>query len=256
MRVDLAAHDPRVLANLPSPREPELLEQLGGRAEEEPALSLPSVGRLGDRLDETAAGSSDLGERAVQPGPCDSAAAMLLVDEDAGDPPARRRRGVLRVLAVVLEPELLRTAVLAPALREVILVEDQRRMGAAGPDELLLQRAGIADAALVLGVKGDAPAPSVDPVVALDQLRKGVPRGRVERAGLVLGTLGRGCLSLLPPAVTGPPEAPRARTGCPQDRPPIRSARTPTPPTRRSPRLRPSATGPASRRDRRRGSSP
>ena len=150
-------------------------------------MSLPSGGHLGDRLDETAAGGGDLGECALQPGPRDAAAAMALVDEDAGDPPARTRRRVLRVLTVVLEPEFLRTAVLAPALREVVLVEDQRRMRAARPDQLLLQRAGIADAALVLGVIGDAPAPSVDPVVALDQLRKGVPRGRVERAGLVGG---------------------------------------------------------------------
>src|SRR5512132_3152912 len=96
--VDLAAHDPRVLADLPSPREPVLLEELGGRAEQEPALSLPSGGNLGDRLDETAAGVGDLGDCALQPGPRDSAAAMALVDEDAGDPPARTRRRILRVL--------------------------------------------------------------------------------------------------------------------------------------------------------------
>ncbi len=57
-------------------------------------------------------------------------------------------------------------------------------------------------------------------------------------------------------AVSRPAEVPRSRTGCLQDRPPIRSARTPTPPAHRSPRLQPSATGPASRPDRRRGSSP
>ena len=116
---------------------------------------------------------------------------MAFVDEDAGDPPARTRRRVLQVLTLVLEPEFLRTAVLAPALCEVVLVEDECGMSAARPDQLLLQSAGIADAALVLGVMGDAPAPSVDPVVALDQLRKGVPRGRVERAGLVGSPLGR-----------------------------------------------------------------
>src|SRR4029453_8977420 len=90
--VDLAAHDPRVLAELPSPREPVLLEELGGRAEQEPTLSLPSGGNLGDCLDETAAGGGDLGERALQPSPRDSAAAMALVYEDAGDPPARTGR--------------------------------------------------------------------------------------------------------------------------------------------------------------------
>ena len=128
---DLAAHDPGVLADLPSPGEPELLEQLGGRAEQEPGLSLSSGGDLGDRLDTAATRGGDLAECALQPGPCDSVAAMALVDENAGDPPARRRRWVLRVLTVVLEPELLRAAVLAPALREVILVEDQRGMRAA-----------------------------------------------------------------------------------------------------------------------------
>ena len=118
-----------------------------------------------------------------------------LVDEDAGDPPARRRRRVLRVLTGVLQPELLPGAVLAPALREVILVEDQRRMRAASPDQLLLQSAGIADAALVLGVMRDAPAPSVDAVVALDEVGKGVPRRCVERTGLVGSARGRAHLS-------------------------------------------------------------
>src|SRR6478735_8952719 len=79
-RLDLAAHDPCVLADLPSPREPVLLEQLGRGAEQEPALRLPPFGRLGDRLDEAAARSGDLGERALQPGAGDSAAAMALVD--------------------------------------------------------------------------------------------------------------------------------------------------------------------------------
>ena len=79
-------------------------------------------------------------------------AAMALVDEDAGDPPARRRRRVLRVFAAVLEIERVRTAVLAPALRDALLVEDQRGVRAARADQLLLERAGIADAALVLDV--------------------------------------------------------------------------------------------------------
>jgi len=41
----------RVLAYLPPPREPELLEQLGRRAEQEPALSYAAGGGLGDRFD-------------------------------------------------------------------------------------------------------------------------------------------------------------------------------------------------------------
>ena len=39
-------------------------------------------------------------------------------------------------------------------------------------------------------------------------------------------------------AVTDPVAAPTSRTGCRRDRPPMRSARAPTPPARRSPRLR------------------
>ena len=176
-----------MLADLSSLREPVLLEQLGGGGEEETALRLPSGGHLGDRLDETAAGLGDLGERALQAGPRDPAAAMALVDEDAGDPPARPRRRVLRVLPVVLEPELIGTAVLTPTLGDAVLVEDERGMRPTRPDQLLLQRARIADAALVLGVKADAPTPSVDPVVALDQLRKCVPRRCVERTRRVRG---------------------------------------------------------------------
>jgi Trk K+ transport system NAD-binding subunit len=68
-------------------------------------------------------------------------------------------------------------------LREAVLVEDQRGVGATSLDQRFLQRAGIADAPLVFGVVGDAPAASVDAVVALAELRKGFPGGRVERTG-------------------------------------------------------------------------
>jgi hypothetical protein len=183
--VDLAADNPGVLAHLSSPGEPILLEQLDGGAEQEPALSLPSGRHLRDCLDQTAAGGCDLGERTLQPGTRDSAATVALVDEDAGDPPVRTRRRVFRVLAVVLQSEFLRAAVLTPTLRQRVLVEDKRSTGTARPDQLLLQRAWIADAALILDVMDNAPAPSVDTVVALDQLREGIPRGSVERAGLV-----------------------------------------------------------------------
>src|SRR5262249_40738701 len=138
---------------------------------------------LGDRFDQAAAGGGDLLERALEPGSCDPLAAMPLVDEYAGDPPARRRRWVLAVLTAVPELELVRAAVLAPALCEPLLIENQRRLGGAGPHELLLECAGIADPSLVRRVKCDAPAASVDPVVAFDQLRERVPCGCVERLG-------------------------------------------------------------------------
>ena len=63
-RLDRATHDPRVLADLADASEPELLEQLDGPAEEEAPLGPPTRGRLGDRLDEPASGTSDLSERA------------------------------------------------------------------------------------------------------------------------------------------------------------------------------------------------
>ena len=172
---------PTTRSQLPSPREAVLLDQLaaalGGTG-----FDLLSAVTSGIASTTTAAGRR--AGRARPPArPGDSAAAMALVDEDAGDPPARTRRRVLRVLTMVLEPEFLRTAVLAPALREVVLVEDQCGMRAARPDQLLLQSAGIADAALVLGVMGDAPAPSVDPVAALDLLGKSSPWTRGPRPG-------------------------------------------------------------------------
>ena len=117
MRGNLAAHDPGVLADLPSSGEPVLLEHFDRRAEQESALSLAAGGRFGDRLDQTAAGGCDLAQRTLQPGTRDSATAVALVDEDAGDPPTSSRRRVLPVLALELQSEFLRAAVLTPTLR-------------------------------------------------------------------------------------------------------------------------------------------
>ena len=99
------------------PGEPVLLEEFDRRAEEEAALCLATGGHLGDGLDEAAAETGDLVERALQARPGDALTAMSLVDEDAGDPPIRQRWRVLVVLAPVLDArELLRATVLAPAL--------------------------------------------------------------------------------------------------------------------------------------------
>ena len=45
-----------------------------------------------------------------------------------------RGGGLFALLALVLEPELLGTAVLAPTLREIVVAEDQGSMGAARLD--------------------------------------------------------------------------------------------------------------------------
>jgi hypothetical protein len=92
-----------MLADLPAAGESVLLEEFDGRAEEEAARRLAAGGRLGDGLDEAAAGMADLVERAFQRCPCDALAAMLLVDVEAGDPPIGSRRRVLLVLALVLD---------------------------------------------------------------------------------------------------------------------------------------------------------
>jgi len=66
-----------------------------------------------------------------------------------------------------------------------LFVEDQSRMRVARLHEVLLQCAGIACPALVCRVERDAPAASVDPVVALDQFRERVPGGCIQRADRV-----------------------------------------------------------------------
>jgi hypothetical protein len=106
-----------VLADLPSTDEPVLLEEFDGRTEEKTRLSLPSGGHLRDCLDQTAAGGCDVRECAFEPCAGNSLAAVMLVDEDARDPPAGRRWRGLRVFTLVLQSELLRRPVLAPALR-------------------------------------------------------------------------------------------------------------------------------------------
>src|SRR5215469_3756341 len=170
-----------MLAHLPYPRKPVLLQELDRCGEEEPALRYAVGGGLRDRFDQTATSRRDLAESALKPGSCYALAAMPLVDEDAGDPPAGRRRWLLAVLTAVPEIKLVPAAVLAPALREPVIVEHQRRMRVPRTYELLLQRPGITDPGLIRGVKGYAPAASVDPVVALDQLRERVPGGCVQR---------------------------------------------------------------------------
>jgi hypothetical protein len=93
-----------VLPDLAPTREPVLLEQLDGRAEQESTLGFATGGRLGDRLDEAAAGSCDLRERALERSARDSPTPVPLVHEDAGDPPVRTRWRILEVFTVVLEP--------------------------------------------------------------------------------------------------------------------------------------------------------
>ena len=126
--IDVSAYDPRVLAHLPYSGEPVLFEKLNRRAEQETALGFTADGRFGYRLDQAAALGGDLRERALEPGSGDPLAAVPLVDEYAGDPPAGRRRRILAVLTVVLEPKPVGAAVLAPALRDPLLIEDQRRV--------------------------------------------------------------------------------------------------------------------------------
>ena len=121
-----------MLADLADAGEAVLLEELDRGAEQEAALRLAAGGHLGDRLDAPAAKMGDLVERAVQRRPRDALTAVLLVHEEAGDPPARSWRRLLVVLASVLDArKFFGTAVLAPALREAVLVQDEGGMRAA-----------------------------------------------------------------------------------------------------------------------------
>jgi hypothetical protein len=58
--------------------ESELFEELDGRTEQERPLRRAAGGRLGDGLDESAAGTSDLVASALQRRPCDALTAMFL----------------------------------------------------------------------------------------------------------------------------------------------------------------------------------
>ena len=165
-----------MLADAATPDEAVLLEELDRRAEEEAALCLATGGHLGDGLDEAAAETGDLVERPLQACPGDALTAMPLVDEDAGDSPIRQRWRVLVVLALVLDArELLRAPVLAPALGGAVLVDDERGMSAPRADAILLGLAIVDSPLCALGVIADAPAATVDPVVALDELGERVP---------------------------------------------------------------------------------
>src|SRR6185369_2159202 len=180
-RTDHPAHDPRVRAELPPAGEPGLLEQLHGGGEQESRRRVPAGGHLGDGLDEPAAGQRDQVERPGQRRAGDAVAPVLLVDEEAGDPPVRPRRRVLVVGTPVLDAgQLAGTAVLAPPLHDAVLVEHERGVRAAGPDAVLLDRAAHRAPLRPFRVEPEAPAAAEDAVVALDEVRERRPRRGVE----------------------------------------------------------------------------
>src|SRR5215469_15070092 len=181
-RLDNPAHDPGVFADLADAGEAVLLEKLDRRAEQEAALRLTVGGHLRDRLDKPAAHVCDLIERAFQRRPRDALTAVLLVHEEAGDPPVWRRRSGLVILAPVLDArKFFGTTVLAPALRGAILVEDERGMRAAFLDPAFLCGTIVRRACPGrLGVVAHAPAAAEDPVVALDEFGERGPCGCVE----------------------------------------------------------------------------
>lgn len=163
-------------------RESQTLEQFGGGAEEEPVLRRTPGGRLGDHLDTAAAVTGDLVERGRDREPGDAAMTMSSVDEHARDAPSGGRWGILRVGALVLEVQALRRPVLAPPLGATLVIDDQSGVRRSSVDEFVLQLSRVAHAPLVLDVVRRAPAPAVDPVVALDEVGEEVPRGAVQRA--------------------------------------------------------------------------
>ena len=134
-----------------------------------------------DGLDKTAAGAGDLVKRTLQACPGDALAAMLLVDEDAGDSPVRPWWRVLVVLTLVFDVrKFLGAPVLAPALGRAVLVEGQRGVGPTRTNAVLLDLAIVDSPICALWVIPDAPAPTENPVVALDEFREDIPCGCVE----------------------------------------------------------------------------
>src|SRR4051794_29489081 len=173
-----------MLADLPAAAEAVLLQELHGRAEQEASRRLTTGGHLGDGLDQPPAGPGDLVERAFQPGAGDALPSVSPVDVEAGDAPVRTRRGPLVVLAPVLDArKLLRAAELAPALGDAVLVEDQGCVGMAGADPFLLHRPVVHALLAALEVVADAPAATEDAVVALDEVREGLPGVGVQGSG-------------------------------------------------------------------------
>ena len=111
-----------MLVDLPATGEPEVLEQLDRRAEQEPTLRLTPGGHLGDGLDEPTAALRDLLDGTLERGARDTLSAVFGVDEDAGDAPVRRRRRVLDVLAPVLDTgQLVGAAVLGLPLGHTVV---------------------------------------------------------------------------------------------------------------------------------------
>ena len=123
----------------------------------------------------------DLVERAFERRPRDALTPVLLVDVDAGDPPVWRWRGVLVVLALVLDAgKFFGAAVLAPALCGAIRVDDERGVGPASADAILFGRAMADPHPLHRALEVVAHAPAAEnPVVALGKLG---PCGCVEGA--------------------------------------------------------------------------
>jgi hypothetical protein len=129
--LDRFAYDPGVLADLPDAGEAVLLDKFGCCAEQEAALRPAAGGHLGTRLTSPPPRWA-IWSSTPSGGARDALTAVLLVDEEAGDPPVWRCRSGLVVLSPVRlmpgsSPGL---AVLAPALRGVVLVDDKRGMRA------------------------------------------------------------------------------------------------------------------------------
>src|SRR5215468_583038 len=158
---DHPAHDPRVLANLPAAGETVLLEEFDRLSEQEATRGVPAGRHLGDGLDETTSRPRDLIESALKCRPRNALTAVFRVDVEAGDPPVGQRRCVLVVLTPMSDAgEFLGASVLAPPLRGAAIVEDERSVGAAGPDAVLL-RLTVRKASLGrFRVVPDAPAPA------------------------------------------------------------------------------------------------
>jgi len=148
----------------------------------------------GSPLHHAAPGLRDEVQRPAERGRGDALAAVVTVDEEAGEPVVGHQVLLLLVLRPVIDArQLLRSAVLAPPHRHVA-VEDQGGVRHAVFDQPVLQVTVVFRALLLplreVRVEVGAPAPVPHTVVLLGQRRECLPRRGCQRLDLEVTRVG------------------------------------------------------------------
>src|SRR4051794_11787942 len=186
--------DPAVGRDRPGPCETVVLEDGHRAGVQERTRHRTVVGLLGIAFGRATTLTGDLGQRTAESGVSDAALAQTLPGEEAGDAPVRQRREVLFVLPSALDlRQLGRRAELAPA-QAVVTFEDERSMGAALTDSLLLLGPVLLGGTPLpdLDMEAHAPATAPHTVIRLDQSGERGPGVRVQWPD---GEGGNGCFA-------------------------------------------------------------